>query len=218
MRPAWSGDEASRFCHGFDSPRSEPRYPGALLRSPGRCCDPGRGCRNPCAGPMPRSPSRSGAPRENFLSPPNFLSGRSPRGRSPSRDGRALNGRSPCGRSPSCESLRRVAYRVASHRHRRATHKASCRRISCRKIARRTGIAAIAARGVRTLFAATMRRAVIPVKPLGTIAGRPVAARTRSVAIIAARRRAFALAGVGLARARIGLLAIGSWEPSDFPA
>ena len=33
---------------------------------------------------------RSGAPRENFLSPPNFRSGRSPRGRSPSRDGRAL--------------------------------------------------------------------------------------------------------------------------------
>ena len=76
LRPAWSGDEASRFCHGFESPRS----PGSLLRYPGS------------RSPKSLRGPRSGAPRENFLSPPNFRSGRSPRGRSPSRGGRALIG------------------------------------------------------------------------------------------------------------------------------
>ena len=85
MRPARSDDAASRFCHGLTSPRSRPN---SLWRS--------RGSANSLAGPRSR---------ENFLSPPDLLSersakGRSPRGRSLSRD-RAYDGRSPRGRSCS---------------------------------------------------------------------------------------------------------------------
>jgi hypothetical protein len=80
----------------------------------------------------------------------------------------------------------------------------------------RAGIAALT-RCVRALFAAaTVAGTLIPLETRRPIAKRPIAARARRVTIIAARcigvpagRRAFALAGVVFARARIRLLAIG---------
>src|SRR5450631_2232438 len=84
-----------------------------------------------------------------------------------------------------------------------------------------TRIRAIAARGIGTLLAATiLARAkllarfrtiaawsIVPVETWRTIGKRPIAARTRCIAI-AARRRAFAFAGIGFARARIRFFAI----------
>ena len=98
--------------------RRDPRASATALNRRGRGDH-----QNSCAGP------RSGAPREeNFLSPPNFRSGRSP-----SRGGRGLNGRSPRGRSPSLRKPSpRGVYGRFSPRP-RAGYRAACRRISFRQ-------------------------------------------------------------------------------------
>src|SRR5712691_3690535 len=67
-------------------------------------------------------------------------------------------------------------------------------------------IRADATRGVGALFGTVAARTIIPVEALRT---RRVAIITARSVSIAARRRAFAFAGIGFARARIGLLAIG---------
>ena len=132
LRPAWSGEDASRFCHGFDSPRSAARRSGRLPKSL-------------------RGPRSGRAAGENFLSPPNFRSGRSPRGdRHRATAARCRDDRPAAGRH--------AAYRAASRRHPRAGCRASCRRISGRKTRGRTGIAAIASRRAGCRGASRHRR------------------------------------------------------------
>ena len=138
-RASWHRASAT----ALNSPRSDDRR-----RSPGRSL----------RSRLPKSlrGPRSGAPRENFLSPPNFRSGRSPRGTvAVARRPRAIGAIALRGRRRPCGSLRRAACRAASRHRRRAMRKVSCRRISGRKIARPGGASPRSgARGVGTLFAA----------------------------------------------------------------
>ena len=129
---ASSRGPASRFCHGLESPRSPGRWPRSR-RSP-------KSLRGP----------RSGAPRENFLSPPNF--------RSPCADDRAV-------RTIALRPVAVFAKTFAARRVGPLLATAIARGIGLLvaefpvgKSRRRAGIAALAARGVGTLFAA---RAII---------------------------------------------------------
>ena len=167
-----------------------------------------------------RPGARSGATRE-FLVAAEFSLGPSP-----SRDGRDY-GRSPWGRSPS---LRKPSPRGVYGRFSPsylAAYRAFCRRISFRKSRRRAGIVAvaarrtvvavvvraIAARRVRALFAATiiarLERAFAVTR--GESRGGSADRRGTVVPIEARRTRRSPsrprLAGVGLAAARIRLLA-----------
>ncbi len=80
--------------------------------------------------------------------------------------------------------------------------------ITARRAVVAVEVRAVAARRVRALVAATVfarfERTLLAVAVIAIESRRP-----RRIAIIAARRTIFAIAGVGLATARIGLLAIG---------
>ena len=179
LRPAWSGEEASRFCHGFESPRSG-RSPKSLRGAAIRA----------------RSSLRSGAPRENFLSPPNFLLGPVAVARRP-RGVRAVASR-PVAVLAKTFAARRIGPLLAAAFTRRIGLPVA--EFPVLETRGRAGIAAVAARGVGTLFAfaAGSSRSAETADRCGRRSSR-----------LKRGAGAFALAGVGLAGARIGLLAVG---------
>ena len=192
LRPAWSGEHASRFCHGLDSPRSGRDRGGSKI--------------------LARTAIRRTA-REFLVAAEFSLGTIAARTITIARRPRAVEGRSlPCG------NLRRAACRVASRRRPLAAYRA---RLSPNFLSWKRPAGRASPRSPRACRGASRRHAavrIIPIEPLRTIAKRPIAAGTRSVPVEAARRIvvvtargcAFAFAGVRFAGTRIRFLVVGS--------
>jgi hypothetical protein len=138
------------------------------------------------------------------LSPPNFRSGRSPRGRSPSREAARYRDDRPAAGRPA-------AYRAAFAARLARRVRLLVAELAVGKTRGRRASLAIAARGIRALLAIAAGRLKFGRSPRGCTdasptAGAIIAVEAGAASPIATRRSpsgaaaAFALAGVGLAR------------------